>query len=48
MSLKDKCAIVGIGFSEFGKKVPKSTMTLTLEGCKRAIEDAGITQDEVD
>ena len=48
MSLKDKCAIVGIGFSEFGKSVPKSTMTLTLEGCKQAIEDAGLTKDEVD
>ena len=48
MNLKDTCAIVGIGFSEFGKKVPKSTMTLTLEGCKRAIEDAGLTKDDVD
>ena len=47
-NLKDKCAIVGIGFSEFGKRVAKSTMTLTLEGCKRAIEDAGIAKDDVD
>ena len=44
-NLKDKCAIVGIGFSEFGKRVPKSTMTLTLEGCKQAIEDAGLAKE---
>jgi len=47
-NLKNTCAIVGIGFSEFGRRVPKSTMTLTLEACKRAIEDAGLTKDEVD
>ena len=49
MSLKDQCAIVGVGMTKLGKKAAGiSTMDFALEGCKRAIEDAGLTKDEVD
>jgi acetyl-CoA acetyltransferase len=49
LSLKDKCAIVGVGMTKLAKKNPeKSTMGFALEGCKRAIEDAGLTKDDVD
>jgi len=49
LSLKDKYAIVGVGLTKIGRRIPGvSTMGFTLDGCKRAIEDAGLTKDEVD
>ncbi len=49
MSLRDKCAIVGVGMTKLGKKISdRSTMGFALEACKRAIEDAGLTKDDVD
>lgn len=46
--LKDKYAIVGAGLSEFGKIRDKSTIGFTLTGIKRALEDAGLSRDDVD
>ena len=49
MSLKDKSAIAGVGLTKLGRKMAGiSTMDFALEGCKRAIEDAGLTKDDVD
>ncbi len=48
MSLKDKYAIVGAGLTRFGKIPGVSTMSFTLEGMKLAIEDAGLSRDDVD
>ena len=49
LSLKDTCAIVGVGLTKLGKKMAGiSTMDFALEGCKRAIEDAGLSKDDVD
>jgi len=49
LSLKDKCAIVGVGMTKLARKNPnRSTMGFALEGCKKAIEDAGLTKDDVD
>jgi acetyl-CoA acetyltransferase len=47
-TLKDKCAIVGIGETKFGKIPGVSGMSLILEACKKAIEDSGMKKDEVD
>lgn len=47
-SLKDKYAIVGVGLSEFGKVWDKSPIGFILIGIKRALEDAGLTRDDVD
>lgn len=42
------CAIAGVGTSRFGKLQGVSTMGFTLEASKRAIEDAGLSRDEID
>jgi acetyl-CoA acetyltransferase len=47
-TISDKCAIVGVGVSRFGKLQGVSTMGFTLEASKRAVEDAGVARDEVD
>lgn len=47
-SLSGKCAIVGVGVSRFGKLQGVSTMGFTLEASKRAIEDSGMSRDDVD
>lgn len=46
--LKDKCAIVGIGETKYGKLPGVSSMALKLEASKKAIEDAGMTKDDID
>ncbi len=48
MSLKDKYAIAGVGLTKVGKIPGVSTMSFTLEAMKIAIEDAGLTRDDVD
>ena len=49
MSLRDKCAIVGVGMTKLSKKNPEmSTMGFALAACKKAIEDAGLAKDDVD
>ena len=49
MSLKDTCAIAGVGMTKLARKNPeRSTLGFALEGCKTAIEDAGLTKDDVD
>ena len=47
--LRDKTAIVGVGYSEKQGTVPnKTVMSLALEACKNAIEDAGLKKDDID
>jgi acetyl-CoA acetyltransferase len=46
--LKDRCAIVGVGLSEYGKISGKSPIGFTLTGIKRALDDAGLGRDDVD
>ena len=48
MSLKDKYAIAGVGLTKIGKIPGVSNMSFTLEAMKIAIEDAGLTRDDVD
>jgi acetyl-CoA acetyltransferase len=46
--MNNPCAIVGVGTSRFGKLQGVSTMGFTLEASRRAIEDSGLSRDEVD
>jgi acetyl-CoA acetyltransferase len=47
-NVSGKYAIVGVGTSRFGKVPGVSTMGLTIEASKRAMEDAGIARDALD
>lgn len=47
-SIKDKCAIVGIGETEYSKESGRSELSLAMEACSRAIEDAGLKPEEID
>jgi len=46
--LSGRYALVGVGASRFGKVPGVSTMGLTLEAAKHAIEDAGLPRDAID
>ena len=41
-SLRDKTAIVGVGYTEFSKNSGKTTLGLALEAGYKAIVDAGL------
>ena len=47
-SIKDECAIVGIGQTEFSENSGRSELQLTVECVKAAIEDAGLALSDVD
>ena len=47
-TLKDKCAIAGIGWTKYTKASGVSTLALAAEACKKAIDDSGLPIDEVD
>jgi acetyl-CoA acetyltransferase len=44
----DKSAIVGIGSTEFSKNSGRSELSLAIEACKAALDDAGLTPKDVD
>jgi acetyl-CoA acetyltransferase len=46
--LKDKIAIVGLGWTKFSRNSGVSVKNLALESCKNAIDDAGLTVKDVD
>src|SRR5207248_11631625 len=41
-------AIAGVGYSEIGRDVPRTSGGLAVDACKAALEDAGLTRDDVD
>lgn len=47
-SIRGRCAIVGIGETETGKRPGVSTLSLHLEAIKLALEDAGLRNTDVD
>ncbi len=47
-SIKDECAIVGIGQTEFSKFSGRSELQVTLECVEAAIADAGIERSDID
>ena len=46
--LKDKTAIVGIGETEFSKSIDSTELNLACKAIKNALDDAGISPDQVD
>ena len=46
--LRDRCAIPGIGHTEFSKKSSRSTLNLAVEATLAAVGDAGLSVTEVD
>lgn len=47
-SIKDKCAIVGIGETEYTTNSGRTERSLALEAIKKAIEDAGLRPADID
>ncbi len=47
-SMKDKAAIVGVGYTPQGRVPGRSTLSFHVEAAKNAIEDAGLKFSEVD
>ena len=47
-SIKDKCAIVGIGETEYSKDSGRSELSLVLEASMKAIDDAGLQPEDID
>ncbi len=43
-----KAAITGIGQSEVGRRLGRGDLDLTVEACLDAIDDAGLTRDDID
>lgn len=48
MSLKDKYAIVGVGYTPQGRVPDRTTLSFHLEACANAIEDAGLRSQDID
>ena len=45
---EDKVAITGIGLSRLGRRLMVDPLELTVEAARRAVEDAGLTFDDID
>lgn len=48
MTATERVAMTGVGESEIGKTPDKSSIDLHLDACLAAIDDAGLTKDEID
>ena len=46
--MRGKYVIAGIGHTAFGKQLGRSTVSLNIEACRKALCDAGIEKDVVD
>jgi acetyl-CoA acetyltransferase len=47
-SLKDRCAISGIGWTTYSRNSGRSVLSLALEASRKAIEDAGLRKEDID
>lgn len=45
---EDKVAITGIGTSRIGRRLPQSELALTIDACRAAVQDAGLTLADID
>ena len=45
---EDKVAVTGIGMSTIGRRLGVDPLALTIEACRRAVEDAGLTMADID
>jgi len=48
MSLKDKYAIVGVGYTPQGRVPDRTSLSFHLEACANAIRDAGLRKEDID
>jgi 3-oxoacyl-[acyl-carrier-protein] synthase III len=48
MGLKDKYAIVGIGYTPQGRVPGRTSFSFHLEACVNAIADAGLRREDID
>jgi len=48
MSLRDKCAIVGLGYTPQGKVPGRNAMSLYMEATRNAAADAGLAMQDID
>jgi len=48
MSLKDKYAIVGVGYTPQGRVPGRSALSFYVEACVNAIKDAGLKREDID
>jgi hypothetical protein len=45
---EDKVAITGVGASDIGRRLMRTPLSLTVEACSRAVEDAGLAFEDID
>lgn len=45
---EDRVAITGIGMSQVGRRLMRTPVSLTVEACRAAVEDAGLSMDDID
>jgi acetyl-CoA acetyltransferase/uncharacterized OB-fold protein len=45
---EDKVAISGVGMSQIGRRLMRAPLSLTVEACKAAVADAGLTMADID
>ncbi|MGB0621179.1 MAG: thiolase C-terminal domain-containing protein [Myxococcota bacterium] len=45
---EDKVAITGLGMSEVGRRLGRNPLSLTVDACRAAIEDAGLRIEDID
>lgn len=48
IALERNSAVTGIGQSDVGRRLNRDPMALTIDACLAAIEDAGLTRDDID
>ncbi len=48
MALKDKYAIVGVGYTPHGRVPGRTALSFHIEACVNAIKDAGLKKEDVD
>jgi acetyl-CoA acetyltransferase len=46
--MKNNAAIVGVGFTEYSSNSGRSVLSLAVESCQKAMNDAGLTHNDVD
>jgi acetyl-CoA acetyltransferase len=44
----DRVAVVGVGYSKVGRKTGQSARDMTIQACAAALDDAGLTVDDID
>jgi len=48
LALEKSVAVTGIGQSDVGRRLDRDPMALTIDACLAAIEDAGLTREDID